>query len=254
MEIVGAPSRAFCLAARAPGSEARVAAACELETAGLFTDAEREYESAVQGRPDRDLLLRLSELVLHRGDRGGAISRLKSAVPDYLSIPIGSLPRRYWELLYPRREWERIEESSRRWKLDPALVCGLILQESAFNPLAVSGAGAMGLMQVLPGTGRDAAASEGAAGFTPARLLEPATNILLGTRHLAQLIGRCGGRLELALAAYNAGEARLERWRTRFGGSDPTTFVEDLPYTETRLYVKRILSHAAMYRAIYGIP
>ena len=93
-----------------------------------------------------------------------------------------------------------ISVAAARHGVDARLVHALIQVESAYHSNARSPKGAMGLMQVLPGTGRDAAASEGAAGFTPARLLEPATNILLGTRHLAQLIGRCGGRLELALA------------------------------------------------------
>lgn len=250
---LGRPPRAFCLGVRAPAAALRVLTGCEFETAGLSQDAEREYEAASAAGPDRAVLLRLSEFALHRGDRTGAIARLKGAVPDYLAASIESLPRRYWEVLYPRKEWSEISEYSGRRHLDPALVCGLILQESAFNPLAVSGAGAMGLMQVLPGTGREAALADGATGFTPARLLEPATNIRLGTWHFAALVARCGGRVELALAAYNAGETRLERWRGAFGTTDPTTFIEDVPYTETRLYVKRILSHAAMYRAIYGM-
>lgn len=249
---LGSPSRAFCLGSRTADAAPRVLAGCELETIGFFQDAEREYEAAAARLADRSVLLRLSELALRKGDRAAAISRLKLAVPDYLAVPIESLPIRYWEVLYPRREWDRILEFSRARRLDPHVVCGLVLQESAFNPLAVSAAGAMGLMQVLPQTGRDAARATGVGPFTSARLFEPATNLRLGTWHFADLLARCDGRIELALAAYNAGEGRLRRWRTVFGTSDPTSFVEDVPFTETRLYVKRVLSHAAMYRAIYG--
>jgi soluble lytic murein transglycosylase len=180
------------------------------------------------------------------------MARLKSAVPDYLGAPIESLPRRYWEVLFPRSEWTLIAQAARSRRLDANLMCGLILQESAFNPLAVSQAGAMGLMQVLPGTGSDAARVLGDKGFRPSRLLEPAVNIRMGTWHFSELLGRQGGSIELALAAYNAGEARVRGWRSVFGTSEPAYFVEEVPYSETRLYVKRILSHAAMYRAIYG--
>jgi soluble lytic murein transglycosylase len=249
---IGSPSRAFCTASRIKGAGDLVLAGCELETVGLFQDAEREYEAAAAVQPERPLLLRLCELELHRGDRSQAIARLKSAVPDYLSAPIESLPMRFWELLYPRREWDRIREASLANHLDPHLVCGLILQESAFNPLAVSSAGAMGLMQVLPDTGREAASQTGITAFSAARLFEPATNLKVGTWHLASILSKADGRVEIALAAYNAGEGRLARWKTLFGTSDPTTFVEDIPFTETRLYVKRIVSHAAMYHAIYG--
>ena len=249
---LGRPSRAFCTAARAQSANAMVGAGCELETIGFYQDAEREYEAAAVIAPEKDLMLRLAELAVRRGDRASAMARFKTAVPSYLSVPIASIPMRYWEILYPVREGDAISDSALRRKLDPALVCGLILQESAFNPLAVSSAQAMGLMQILPGTGAEAARATGEAGFSQERLLEPGTNIRLGTWHFASLLERLNGKVELALAAYNAGETRAQRWAALFGTSDPTTFVEEIPYTETRLYVKRILSHAAMYRAIYG--
>ena len=88
--------------------------------------------------------------------------------------------------------------------------------------------------------------------LTRERLLEPAANLRIGNWHLAAIISRCGGRVDQALAAYNAGEGRLARWRKLFGNEDPASFVEEIPYTETRLYVKHVLSNAAMYRAIYG--
>jgi soluble lytic murein transglycosylase len=248
---LGEPSARFCGAAGK--STPPVRTGCELERIGLFQDAEREYEAAAAAAaPSRELLLRLSEMAIRRTDRASALARLKAAVPDYLTVPIAALPRRYWEVLYPRTEWESIQTFAKARSLDPSLVCGLILQESAFNPLAVSGAGARGLMQVLPGTGAEAARSLGEKSFSPARLFEPATNVRIGTWHFAGVLSRFDHRVDLALAAYNAGEARARHWQEVFGTRDSTQFVEEIPYIETRLYVKRILSHAAMYRAIYG--
>lgn len=249
---LGHPPRDFCERSGGSPADFRVGAGCELETIGFFLDAQKQYEAALSPSPDRAVLLRLSEIALKRGDRGAAISRLKAAVPDYLGAPIETLPRRFWEVLYPRSEWETLAAAARARRLDPSLICGLILQESGFNPLAVSQAGAVGLMQVLPGTGSDAARALGETRFRPSRLLEPAMNIRVGTWHFSQLLARQGGALEIALAAYNAGEARVRHWRSVFGTNEPTFFVEEVPYTETRLYVKRVLSHAAMYRAIYG--
>jgi soluble lytic murein transglycosylase len=247
---LGAPSARFCGAGGKSAPLVRIG--CELERIGLFQDAEREYEAAASAEPSRELLLRLSEMAIRKGDRASAMARLKAAVPNYLTVPIPTLPRRYWEVLFPRTEWDSIETFAKAQKLDPYLVCGLILQESAFNPLAVSGAGARGLMQVLPGTGADAARALGVKSFNPARLFEPATNVRLGTWHFAGVLSRCDRRVDVALAAYNAGEARARHWQEVFGTRDSTQFVEEIPYIETRLYVKRILSHAAMYRAIYG--
>lgn len=255
---LGAPSSRFCEGA-AGRSALLIRTGCELERIGLFQDAEREYEAAEReyeagtaAAPSREVLLRLSEMAMRRGDRAAALARLKTAVPNYLTVPIPALPRRYWEVLFPRTEWESIERFAKAQSLDPWLICGLILQESAFNPLAVSGAGARGLMQVLPGTGADAARALGERSFNPSRLFEPATNVRLGTWHFAGVLARFDHRQELALAAYNAGEARARHWQEVFGTHDATQFVEEIPYIETRLYVKRILSHAAMYRAIYG--
>lgn len=249
---LGQPPRALCDRPGITPNDVRVREACELETIGLFQDAEKEYDASASTSHDRAVLLRLSEIAMRRGDRAAAIVRLKAAIPDYLGAPIGTLPRRFWEVLFPRSEWTSILQASRSTRLDPNLVCGLILQESAFNPLAVSQAGALGLMQVLPRTGDDAARALGETQFRPARLLEPSLNIRVGTWHLAEILRRMGGQKELALAAYNAGEARVRHWRSVFGTSEPASFVEEIPYTETRLYVKRILSHAAMYHAIYG--
>ena len=106
----------------------------------------------------------------------------------------------------------------------------------------VSPAGAVGLMQVLPGR-RD---KDGEA------LFDPEVNLARGTEHLARLIKRYDGRLVDALVAYNAGIRRLERWRARFKGLDEDEFIEAIPFTETRTYVKRVLRNAALYRMLYA--
>lgn len=134
--------------------------------------------------------------------------------------------------------------------LDPYLVAGLIRRESAFNPVVVSGAGAVGLMQIVPETGRQLARAAGLR-FDRALLYHPEVNIHLGTRFLARLLDRYGESLPLGLAAYNAGPTRANRWRELPEIDDPELFMERVPYGETRDYIRNVLVHRAIYRALY---
>ncbi|HEV2132256.1 MAG TPA: lytic transglycosylase domain-containing protein, partial [Longimicrobiaceae bacterium] len=116
----------------------------------------------------------------------------------------------------------------------------------------VSPAGAVGLMQVMPATGRGLARAAGIANFDPQMLRQPETNVRLGTRFLADLQRRYGGRATDVFAAYNAGPGRLVRWRTLPEYADEELFAERIPFQETRDYVKIVRFNAQMYRMLYG--
>lgn len=149
--------------------------------------------------------------------------------------------------------------------LPPGLVAGLIRQESSFDSLASSPAGARGLMQLLPGTANEVARRNPQAGVIPpvsvAMLLDaPQVNIALGEAYLAGLVTRFSGNLPVAVAAYNAGPHRLDLW---FGSPVPGPFpatdaqaaldwIEAIPFRETRDYVELVLANAAVYRARHG--
>ena len=122
---------------------------------------------------------------------------------------------------------EEIAGAARRWHVDPALVRAVIHAESAFNPEAISRAGAQGLMQLMPATAGD-------YGVTDA--FDVRQNIDAGTRHLADLLARYGGNTELAAAAYNAGAGAVEQ----HGGVPP--------FAETQVYVKRVATLQRRYR------
>lgn len=155
-----------------------------------------------------------------------------------------------YRLLYPVLERETLSESARSIGVDPALIAGLIRQESSFNPRATSPVGARGLMQVMPDVGRSLARSRKIAGYTDESLYDPALNIRFGTIHLAHLLKR-GRPVVHVLAAYNAGESRLRRWETRGGASDPEMFAERISFVETRDYVRAIIRNQAFYRELY---
>ncbi len=114
---------------------------------------------------------------------------LKRALPTAASASIKSIPLVYWQILFPEPWWETIKAESAKNNLDPYLVASLIRQESEFNPSAISKANAYGLMQLLPSTGKAMAREEGISHFETYQLLDPETNIRLGTRDLRKTHG-----------------------------------------------------------------
>jgi soluble lytic murein transglycosylase len=172
-----------------------------------------------------------------------------------------------WELQRDGRPWDRellsaiypfpykdlVLAAARERQVDPFLMAGLIRQESAFWAQARSRADARGLMQVLPATGRELARSVGPRNFRPDdHLFEPEINIHLGTKFFFDMRERFGGDPSLILSAYNAGPTRARRWRQFPESGDLPRFVEKIPFTETRGYVKNVLRNHAIYTWLYG--
>ncbi|MCO4054140.1 MAG: lytic transglycosylase domain-containing protein [Bosea sp.] len=141
--------------------------------------------------------------------------------------------------------------------VERAMIYAIARQESAFDPAAVSHAGARGLMQMMPPTARETARRIG-VGFEPARLTaDPAYNAMLGSAHLGDLLRDWRGSYVLAFAAYNAGSGNVRNWIEAYGdprqpGVDPIEWVERIPFTETRNYVQRVLENLQVYRARLG--
>ncbi len=179
-----------------------------------------------------------------------ALRLLKQAIPYSASAPIESIPLAYWRILFPEPYWDTIKAESAKNNLDPYLVASLIRQESEFNSSVVSYADAWGLMQLLPSVGRQMAREEGMKHFQTFQLLDPETNIKLGTRYLRQMLDHLGGVPEYALAAYNAGESRVVDWQSAGPYQGMDEFIESIPFTQTREYVQAILRNVETYKAI----
>jgi soluble lytic murein transglycosylase len=184
------------------------------------------------------------------GENFRALRALKRALPFAAAAPISSIPLAYWRILFPEPYWSTIQAESAKNNLDPYLVASLIRQESEFNPAAVSGKNACGLMQLLPSVGRSMAREEGISHFDAFQLFDPITNIRLGTRYLRQTLDKFGGVPEYALAAYDAGDDRVVDWKAAGPYQGIDEFVESIPFTETREYVEAILRNQETYRAI----
>ena len=179
-----------------------------------------------------------------------AIQALRRAAPFHTSSAGVALPDAWWRILFPLRFEERIQERSDHWDLDPYLVASLIRQESVFVPRTQSPVGARGLMQVMPATGRALARLEGVS-FRTSRLYDPGVSIRFGTRYVRQLLDRFADRPELALAGYNAGPHRVRDWTDMNMEIPAEVFIEEIPFTETRNYVKLIMRNEKIYRRLY---
>ena len=137
--------------------------------------------------------------------------------------------------------------------IERALALAVTRQESSFNAAAVSPSGALGLMQLMPGTARDVAGRLGVPFIQDKLTREPSYNVQLGSQYLSEMLQRFGGSYELALAAYNAGPGRVARWLEsvgdpRAGKIDMVDWIEMIPFRETRNYVQRIMEGVAVYR------
>ena len=236
-----------------PGTARLLERGRTLFSLGLDDLAERELATADYRQTDGHLVgLELGRQAAARNDYFRGLRHMKRYGFGYLRLPLDAAVREFWERLYPLPWSFELHERAKPHALDPYLVAGLIRQESEFNPKAVSRAGAMGLMQVMPSVGRELARRLGVSGFSTSRLHDPDISLRFGTYHLKEALTQFQNDLELTLAAYNAGPSRARTWVTWGDFQEPGEFVETIPFTETRGYVQSVLRNREMYRKLYG--
>ena len=236
-----------------PTDNLRYQKAQVLENGGLLDFAILELQAAASEDQGNWLVAETAKLYEDAGRYDGAIHVFKRAVPNYFAVDLPTLPRPYWEALFPKPYWPDLKKFSSQNALDPYLVASLIRQESEFNPGAISRANALGLMQLLPKVGSAVAKQEKLKHFSSDQLFTPEINLQLGTRYFREMVDKFGA-FEYALAAYNAGTNRVDDWLGQGKYRDPQEFVESIPFTETREYVQAILRNANVYRQLYGAP
>jgi soluble lytic murein transglycosylase len=219
-----------------------------LRQADLWREAEEDVARRIaEAGTDRALLYPLAEALEMRGFAPQGI-RIGLALRN-AGVPYDA---RLARILYPFPYRDMVAAEARSRGLDPYLAAALIRQESSFKPRALSRAGAMGLMQVMPSTGAGLAAGAGLRGWDRELLFNPEINVHLGTRFLASELRRWDGDLALAFIAYNAGPSRAARWRSFPEFRDRELFTERIPFAETRDYVKILTRNHAIYRGLYG--
>jgi soluble lytic murein transglycosylase len=156
-------------------------------------------------------------------------------------------------LRYPAPYREVVSTYTQQAGLDEAWVYGLMRQESRFTTDARSSAGAQGLMQLMPATAKQVARRMGLSGYSRNRVTSVDTNISLGTYHLRELLENLESQSMLASAAYNAGLSRAREWRGD-RALEGAIYVESIPFTETRDYVRKVMSNTMYYARLFGQP
>jgi soluble lytic murein transglycosylase len=165
----------------------------------------------------------------------------------------GPVPGReaLWWYAWPRSfmtaEWTPLAA-----RVPEGLALAVMREESGYRPKVVSPVGARGLMQIMPETGRRLADAVGRDGFHPDDLFNPGVNVALGRHYLGQLLDQFDGRASAAIASYNAGPEVVSRWLRERGDWPDDRWVEAIPYSETRGYVRRVLRSLHIYRVLYG--
>jgi soluble lytic murein transglycosylase-like protein len=237
-----APPTRHALRADTPSLPSR-----ELLSVGLASLAEDAAEAEQSAEP-----LFLAACAAERDEFRRSVAILKSRWPELGTPEEGALPLSVRRAFYPFRQEALIVREAAANGLPPSLVYGVIRQESLFQTEARSGAGATGLMQVMPGTGRYLHRQEKKRGRPD--LKDPEVNVKLGARYLAMMLREFDGDRIAALAAYNAGPGRPRRWKKQAPGLAADEFLEAMPIFEPRDYVKRVLFFEAAYAVLHGVP
>jgi soluble lytic murein transglycosylase len=222
-----------------------------LIAAGLpdIAEAEGRFSAKLDGEQPHLVAL---ELARSAATPFRALRIMKNLAGDYLSVPIEGAGAKVWQTLFPLPYKDDVFRNARARGLDPYYVAALIRQESEFNPGAKSGAGAYGLMQLIPSTGRLMARRQGIPAVRTSSLFNPGINIRLGTEYLRAQLDNWGGNWLQTLAAYNAGPTHVREWAGWRNYREPAEFVESIPFAETREYVQAVLRNADLYREIYS--
>lgn len=179
--------------------------------------------------------------------RAGAYQALFSRLPDIPSDVRRNVLEQKPELIFPRPWSNAVNQSAVKAGISPEIVYSIIRQESSFDPHARSSADAFGLMQLIPEMAQRAASTSSTALTNPEDLYKPELNIQLGATFLRETFNKWNGRFIPAVASYNASDRAVSNWLKTRDRHDPLAFIEDIPYDETRAYVKLVMRNFIFY-------
>ena len=237
-----------------PADEARMRRAALLLEAGYFESARYEIQSLLEQPRSLADCIRLGSLLAGLGDYHGAQQLVVRRYPGLLGQGLQPGYEALFWLSWPPAYADFVHASlAGSGRVDPALVWAIMREESGFRPEVMSSAGAMGLLQLMPETARQTAARVGAESLDDSEeLFVPGTNIALGTAYLDYLAERFPSQTSAVIASYNAGPTAVAGWRSGAGASvEDDVWVEDIPYAQTRSYVRRVLRSLHAYRNFY---
>ena len=228
----------------------RWARAQALRTIAFDSAAELELKNAYFATSSPRFLFEAAQAAFDQGHFAVGMGYGRVMVPSFDARKFGDLPLDVWKVLYPLPYESVIRREAAKNSFDPMLAAGLMRQESTFQADALSPQNAIGLMQVIPKTGR-LLARQLRVRFSPARLFQPDYNIQLGMLYISGLV-KLTGAPAYALAAFDAGEDRIAAWKAERSYEEIPELVESIPFSETRDYVQIVLRNSEVYRMIYG--
>lgn len=215
--------------------------AIELKTLGLDSDAARELVGLTDRYSrDPDVLMAVATMLNEVGAYHHALRLARAKFRDKLERTGGVVDPALWKAAYPTGLIPTIKGQGANG-VDPYLVAAIIREESQYDWRAVSRVGAIGLMQVMPGTANNVAQRLGLSAVGRDDLFDQETNIRIGVRYVEQLLEQFSGNVTYTVASYNAGPMAVGSWIALHRGRSQDEFVELIPYQETRQYVKRVL-------------
>lgn len=226
--------------------------AVELKLLGLDQEAARELAWLIERYArDRAVLVDLSALLSEAGAHYHALRVARVHFRDHLERGGDSVPPALWSVAYPTVYLPTIRVHAGT-AVDPYLVAAIIREESQYDARAVSRVGAVGLMQVMPATAQAVAKKQGFSDVGRDELFDQEINIRMGVRYLEQLLQQFSGNVMYTVAAYNAGPQAVNAWIAKNNSQEMDEFVEQIPYQETRQYVKRVLRAYREYHRLSG--
>lgn len=216
----------------------------------LRAGREAVYRGASVVRPSPDAATRRARMGLTMATRE-ELAKASSILGDYGTAAFFGGPR--WAESHPHPYPREVAEAARRHNVDPDLLFAVMRVESVYQRRIISYAGAVGLMQIMPRTGRLIADRLGQQDRTTADLLDPETNVNYAAWYLRSLLDRMDGHLPLAIASYNGGPHNVRKWIRSVGDHVPLdAFLERIPFTQTKRYVRRVLGYYVEYKALRG--
>ena len=255
------PARQFPSLSLAPATPARAEfkAAMVLARAGLVRDAAWYLRRLLEYQHrDRGLALLATRASAEAGDYAEVARLVVTHFAGFLQQPADGLPTDFYALVYPRPFVQTVTSAAGGRDLDPAFMFSLMRQESRFDPAARSLAGALGLFQIMPYTATELGPRSGLGHLSGADfenetvLVQPPVNAAIAATLAGDLFALFGGALAPVIASYNAGEERVAIWWESARGLPEDLFVDTIPYSETRRFVREVLANVAGYRRVYG--
>jgi len=235
-----------------PEEATHINKAKELLFIEFYDSAASEIEASKE-ETDTDLskILEISTMYLKSRDYENSILLVQKNYKKLSSELTGNQRDYYYYLFYPFAYKDYVKKYAQAYGIEENFILAIIREESRFKADAGSHAGAQGLMQIMPATGKNIASQLGISNFSNDMLHDPEKSIMMGTYYIAQQLGNFNNNKYYALGAYNGGPGAMQRWINNYGNLDIDELIESITYDETKNYIKKVMESYYIYNILY---